>query len=277
MSDISEKINRISYDASQAYLMTGRDLTDFIKSAASDYNLNSEETKRVCEKANQTVYLGLFKDPNVDRANILFKLADHAEIVVSASEKEKAMSDYTLTPEDYRAPVVEKQASAPVEASAAEIGAAKYDITQKLASVRDRLSSMKRAMETVKVASCREAELFAGKIHELGRTMVVNGESYGDIAKIACRVVSDKGFDYVKTATAIAHIGDAIAEEGLVVNTELTKVSSAPVLNHKHPMNVACLGYAGCIEKAAAASEFLTGVEAHIAHISNAMAELEQL
>lgn len=266
-------INKIAYDAAQAFLMNKSDLTDFIKTAAVSNDLNPEEIKRVCEKANQNTYLGLFHDANTDRANIFFKLADFDEISSNISREDIAMNDYDVTPQDYR--LAGEKIAAEFEASAEDIARERHEVMQKVAAYRDRLVLMRRSVETIKVAGIRDAESAVGQIHDLCRSMVVNGESMGDITKIACRNVMGAGFGYEKTASAFAEVADAIASEGLVVKTEFTKVSSTPAINAKHPVNTAAMAFASEVEKTAAAEEFIANVDRHIAKLDSILVAAE--
>lgn len=259
-------INKIAYEASQAFLMNKSDLTSFIKEASVRHDLNPEEIKRVCEKANQNSYLGLFHDPNTDRANIHFKLADFDQIHCAIADEEIAMNDYDITPQDYRL-TGEKLASVEYEATAADIERERHEVMQKVAGYRDSLVLLRRSMETIKVAGYRDAESAVGKIHDLGRSMVINGESMGDIAKIACRNVIANGFQHEKTAACFAEVAQAISDEGLYVKTDMTKISSTPAINAAHPINSAALDFAKEIEKSAAAEEFLGNVDRHIAKL----------
>lgn len=269
MSDVSDLINRISYDASQAYVLSRSDLNNFIKCAASEHNLNPEMIKRVCEKANQNVYLGLFKDPATDRANIQFKLADFEQITGELKNEESAMNDYVSAPADYRMGETKIASADGFESSDADNAREKHEIMQKIAFARDNVTLLRRAMETVKVASQREAEIEFGKMHEMCRSMVISGESLGDISKIACTAISAKGIEFMKTAEAFAYIGGALEAEGLKVSDEFTKISSVPAINHDHPMNRASFLYAEHIEKSAAAESVIDGIEAHLTQLNN--------
>jgi len=259
-------INKIAYEASQAFLMNKSDLTTFIKTAAVAQDLNAEEVKRVCEKANQNTYLGLFHDPNTDRANIQFKLADFDEISGAIALEDIAMTDYDATPQDYRL-VGEKLASAELEPTAADVEKERHEIMQKVAMYRDRLVLLRQSMETIKTAGYRDSESAVGRIHDVCRSMVVNGESMGDITKIACRNVMAVGYGHEKTAAAFAEVAQTISDEGLVVKTEFTKISSTPAINTRHPVNVAAVEFAAEVEKTAAAEEFIANVDRHIARL----------
>lgn len=276
MPPVVDVINQIAYDATQAYLLRAQDLTEFIKTAAVANGLNNEMIKRVCEQANKNTYLGQYHNANVDRSNIVFPYADFDRIKSAVNDEDTAMKDYGTSPDDYRM-VVEKTASAPeYEQSPQDKARDKHESLQKVAALRDKLRGLRQGMETVKIAGLRHAELCVGRMHELGRNMVANGENYGDIMKIACRHVKAQGYGFEKTASALAYVGEAIAESGLTVTSTMTKISSVPSINGSHPMNVSALGYASELEKVAAANEFISGVNTHIAKLDAIIDVIEQ-
>lgn len=263
MASLVETINEISYDCSQAFLMKAIPLNDSIKDAVSNHGLNSETCKRICEKCNQTVYLGLFKNPETDRANIKFPLADFEQIWGTIKDEEHAMTDYISAPQDYRTDTT-KTASLAFDASMADSSHERLEIMNKIADAKGKLGLLRLGMETVKAASLRDADIIVGKIHEQARTMAVMGESFGDVVKIACRNVEEHGLGLEKSAQVLAYIGGAIQDEGLKLDMELTKLSSVPAVNPKHPFNAAVLDYTVCLEKAASASEVITGIDSHV-------------
>jgi len=272
MSHISDSINEISYNASQAYMLTKADPSEFIKTAASHSGMNHEMVKRVCEKTNQNIYLKLFEDPSTNRARIEFPMADYEKISSELDTEGSAMKDYNVTPSDFRSSI-EKDASATMEKTAsAEMS--QHDIAQqknvymhKVASYRNSVQLLRNSVETLKIASLRDAELALGEMHDISRGMVINGNSLGDITKIACKNVISSGFSHEKVAACLNYIGTALVKEGLAVDTGFTKISSAPA-DKNHPMNTLAVAYAIAIEKTAGFEEMIAGIDGRISHLN---------
>ena len=267
----SNKIRSLGYAAAQDYLVKGKDLNATVSELCRGEN--QEMTKRVCELANQQVYLTLFNRPGSNRANIKFSPATMDGVNVELKSQEKAMSDYSNTPKDYR----QKTASDIIfKSEATPASNEKIGIIQKIASTENKLNLLRSSMLTMKIACERDSMSKISTMHRHARTMVVQGESLGDVAKIACRSVMEQGLDHIKVATVMDYIGTEIAKEGLKVSNEFTKISSMPV-SHKNPMNVLAREYVESVEKTAGFADVIAGIDAHIAHVCAVMEKAEAL
>lgn len=267
----SNKIRSLGYAAAQDFLVKKADLNRTI--AGLCRGENEEFTKRVCEQANQQVYLTLFNRPGSNRGNIKFNPATPDGVNAELRSQEEAMNDYATTPKDFRQKTASDFDFKPEIAPASN---EKRNILQKIAAVESKLQLLRSSMVTMKVACERDAMDKIAGMHRNTRAMIVHGESLGDIAKIACRSVSDQGFDHMKVAAAMNYIGTEIAKEGLKVSHEFTKISSMPVSN-RNPMNVLAREYVESVEKTAGFDDIIAGIDSHISHVVSVREKAEAL
>jgi hypothetical protein len=75
----------------------------------------------------------------------------------------------------------------------------------------------------------QKAEDSVMKISSYCKGLVFNGESFGDMAKLAMRYTKDRGFDMEKTARIYSTIGGYLEDKGFKVSTDLTKTSSLKI------------------------------------------------
>lgn len=258
-----ELINETSKKASEDYLASGECMNEYILSVALEHKLNEEIIKRICERANQAVYLSLFNNPSVNRKNIEFDTANSDRIAKEVNESESSMQDYDLIPVDYRKGSIPEE-SVPME----DLGGVINDcIPQiKVASIavgrRDHgvyagvLSQLERVMQSEK----NNVEKLAAMIRRDTVSMISNNESIADIAKLACRYVRSKGIGHEKLAQVYNEIHDDMLTSGYSVNSEFTKISSAP-LDMQSPVFAPSFELAFGLEKIAALGEMIGRVK----------------
>jgi len=236
MSEIIQNIKEIAHKVSEDYLLFGKDMNEALISAYEGGEIENEEVlKRICEHANQNVYLGLFNDPATNKANIAFKIADYNSIIPIIRESENAMNALNTPPEDFR-----KKLSTTVEAEPEEEGAEESEPENKfglqkqseLQTVIEYRNAIKNLLDKVDMMKCAEekvAEEAFNKMNKDARILVAKGDSLGDISKIAVRCVKEKGGDFEKIAQAYDLIHKDLTDNGFYVNTEFTKISSMKI------------------------------------------------
>jgi len=270
----SNKVRSTSYTVANEYVNSGKVPCSYIAELCAGEN--TEFISRVCEMTNQQIYLALFHKPGTNKAAIKFPTATLSGVLAELKRQETPMSinDYNEAPVDYRASSV-KVASYELDTSI-EASNEKRMVLQKIASAKSKLELLRASMETMKVASERDAEACAEQMHRYCRNMVLSGDGFGDIAKVACRAVAESGLGHDKVAAAIDFVGQSIAQEGIKINDEFTKVSSAPVQLNS-PMNKSAINYAIAIEKVAGLNDVIAGIDNHIKHVESVYAKAESL
>lgn len=224
MSELITKIKELAHDVSEDYLITGKDMNEsLLLLYKGDEIENDEVLKRICEFANQNVYLSLFSNPEVSNANITFDMADSAKILEDAQESEDAMKNYNTPPQDFRSSL-EIVVAPEIES---------IDEGEKLASLntvveyRQVLRNLLSNIETMKTAEEHNAEISFDKIAGDAESLVLQGESLGDIAKIASRYVKENmGGDVIKIAACYDVIHKELKKKKVKVKTGFTKVSA---------------------------------------------------
>lgn len=261
MPEIIDTIKELSHKIAEDYLLVQAPMTDAVIDLYDSGLIENEEiAKRVCEHANQNVYLAKFHDPNIDKSNIKFELADSKEVGDHIKKSENEMKDYLLPPNDFRnsepSPVA-TAAATEVADDSANIKLAALNECQTYLQLYERLHNR---MEIIKNAAAAEAEDAFNKMANDAKVMVAGGDSIGDIAKIAARCVEIDGLNMEKVARAYDIIHRELVNSGFHVKTEFTKISSMRV-NTESEMLKPVRAFAVAIEKVAAATEMCDGIQ----------------
>jgi len=222
-----DNIKNTAHKASEDYLLTGVDMNDTILDSyhAGDVS-NLEVLKRICELANQNVYLSLYHDEDTDKKNISFVLADFNNLKTEILKSEKAMENYATPPGDFRSLltlIVGKDAG---NIQQAPNNGEKLAEFQKVGNYRNVFEAFISDVESLRYSEIQNAEKAFLKIAHDTKIMVSNGESIGDMAKISSRFAKEAGLDPMKVAAAYNIIHQDLVNDGFTVNTEFTKVSS---------------------------------------------------
>ena len=253
--DIIQRIKNIAHEVSENYLLFGSSMNESISQKFDKGEIdNTEMLKRICEHANQNVYLSKFQDKDA-RGNIIFDLADFGEIKKNIDESEKSMELYDRPPEDFRSSleiavdkIVEDRAgeekTAGMDKEAAHVLSEYKQVFVKLAS----------AAESLKTESMGEVESSLNLMFGDAKRMVANGEYLGDIAKIASRCAQEDNINPYPVAKAYGIIEKELSNSGFDVNTEFTKVSSLKI-NHASAVLRPVKAMAMAIEKVSAFEE----------------------
>jgi len=271
MSILNQQIKQMAYDAATAYLNEGVNLNESIKDMHDNGKIKNDEIlKRVCEAANNTVYMTLFKNKNIDRSQIKFPLADSALLLKTIDQESGVMVDdksidYLIAPQIE--PVIKTAAlSDGMEKIAGDMsesakrGKITYTI-QKLAQIDDAARKLVYNLEMIKTASERRSESLLAEYINHGLDTVSARESFADMTKIAMRsVVEDFGDRGVKIIQSVSgHAFEKIASRGFTVNTELTKLSSMNI-NGDNDLSRTAQELVLELEKAAACKKMITGI-----------------
>jgi hypothetical protein len=238
--ELIQSIKSISHKISEDYLLFGKNMNNSIVEAYFNGEIgNNEVLKRICEHANQNVYLGLFNDPSVNKANITFDLADFNQIIPIIRESELSMNDIKTPPEDFRNKLTsrvttpthynetaqEQEDDQMNEAKSVEKQAQLYEVVQ----YRDVLKNFMDKIAVMKCAEEKVAEESFEKMRHDAKIVVAKGDSIGDLAKIASRNIKEMGGDFVKVAQAYDEIQKELVSNNFHVNTEFTKLSSMKI------------------------------------------------
>ncbi len=226
MSEIIKKIKNLAHKVSEDYLLLNTDMNGALISLVQDGSIkNLEILKRICEQANQNVYLALFHDPEIDNSNIVFDIAEFDQISSNAKNSEEAMKDYSTPPEDYRT-ALEISISSNINDALDEDGE-KLAALNEVVECRQSIRNLLNRVEIMKTAEMRVAEESLNKMASDAKTLVANGESLGDIAKIASRHVKENiGADAVKIAECYDIIHKDLVNSNFNVKIGFTKISS---------------------------------------------------
>jgi hypothetical protein len=217
-----DKIRDIAYAVVEAFTKNKTPLNDAILQVADTID-NEEVLKRVCELVNQNVYLSLFHAPGVDRSNIIFDIADFEKIKQGMSK----MNDYAVAPSDFRRTLT--VTAVPVEIAPTVDKTAAINDKYLLISERD---SLKRAADMfllIKTSEVHSVEKNFNRLLKDSMVIVHQGESIGDMAKIACRNISEMGLNPNKIMNIYSDVAKLISDEGYSVREDFTKISSQKI------------------------------------------------
>jgi hypothetical protein len=240
MSDLIQHIKDLAHKVSEDYLLFGNDMNKELTNLYLSGEIENDEIlKRICEHANQNVYLGLFNDPTINKANITFTIADFNTIIPIIRESEKAMNTLNTPPKDFRADLTSTvKSNTEMENYDEDNVGTEVPNLKKLAHLETAIyyrNAVKDFLDKVSIMKCAEEkvaeESFDKMLHD-ARILVAKGDSIGDLSKIAARSIKDKGGDFMKVAQAYDMIHKNLIEDNYNVKTEFTKLSSMHI-NHK--------------------------------------------
>lgn len=263
MSEIIDIIKKSAHQIAEDYLLIGSNMTDALINLYESGAIDNEEIlKRTCEQANQNVYLSLFHNPEIDKSNIQFNLADFGKVKEKIHQSEQEMKEYTSPPKDFRSSISREVSDKP---------AAEVPINEniKLAAInqcetyRSWFKRLYDRIELIKQASVAEAENSFNKMAYEAKLMIANGESIGDIAKIASRYVNEDGLSMEKVAKAYDIIHRDLVKNGFHVKTEFTKTSSYKI-NPNAEILKPIRSFSLALEKISAADEMCAEIKKRI-------------
>jgi len=228
MSEIIDTIKDLAHRVSEDYLILGKDMNSSLISLVQDGSIeNLEILKRVCEHANQNVYLALFHDPEVDNSNIVFDIAEFNNISSNAKKSEEAMKDYNTPPDDYRSTL--EIAVMPVDKGEKSENEKLGELNE-VVEFRQTVRNLLNRVGIMKSAEVKSAEESLNKMASDAKTLVANGESLGDISKLAARHVKENiGGDALKIAKCYDIIHKDLVDSNFMVKTGFTKISSQTI------------------------------------------------
>jgi hypothetical protein len=267
MPELIQHIKDLSHKVSEDYLLFGKDMNDCLVELYQNGEIENEEVlKRICEHSNQNVYLGLFNDLSVNKANITFKIADFNTIIPIIRESEIAMNSLNTPPEDFRAKLSSAVTKNNELENADEDNAAtevpnmkKFAGLETIVYYRNAIKDFSDKIEMMKCAEEKVAEQSFEKMFHDARIIVAKGDSLGDLSKIAARSIKEKGGDFMKVAQAYDMICNTLEENNYNVNTEFTKISSLNI-NHKSEILQPVHLFSDAIMKIAAFNEMKTNL-----------------
>jgi hypothetical protein len=262
MPDIIQSIKELAHKASEDYLLFGKSMNETLISAMNNGEIeNPEILKRICEQANQNVYLSLFHSPNANRSNITFELADFNKIMTSSRESEQAMKDYKAPPKDFRSDL--EMIIEPIFDQAKEQSEKTAELRE-MVGYRQKLKNFLSSVEMMKTSEMLAAERFANDIARDAKVLVARGETFGDIAKIAARHVKEQvGGDFMKVAELYDMIGTSLKDD-FHINNVFTKLSSQRI-NERAEFLIPVRGFSESIAKIAGLSEMEESLKKRIA------------
>lgn len=259
MSDVIDTIKNLAHKVSEDYLILGKDMNESLISLVQDGSIeNLEILKRICEHANQNVYLSLFHDPEVDNSNITFEVAEFNDISSNAKKSEEAMKDYNTPPDDYRSTF---EIAVIPEDKGEKSESEKLGELNEVVEYRQTLSNLLNRVEIMKTAESNLAEDALNRMANDAKTMVANGESLGDICKIAARHVKENiGGNAMKIAECYDIIHKDLMNSNFIVKTGFTKISSQRI-NKKSSILKPVEEFSMCMTKISGLSEMEDGLK----------------
>lgn len=260
---IIHRIKKIAHEASEGFILFGNDMTEAIQQKYNDGVIdNKEMLKRICEQANQNVYLAKFNSGE-DRGNIIFPIANCDSIQENIDESEQSMELYETPPEDFRSAlelVVDSARQEQVEKTAG-LQKLSGESVNEANEFRNRFAQFSNAIGMMKTAAEQEFESGFNVMHHNAKRIVANGDSLGDMAKIACRSVQEDGLNPNGVMKAYGIIEKDLGNSGFNVRNDFTKISSLKI-NHRSLTLRPVKEMAMAIEKIAVLDEMKTKVDA---------------
>jgi hypothetical protein len=273
--DLIEQIRTIAHKAAEDYLVSGIGMNETILSNI-DEDSNSEIIKRICELANQNVYLSIFNDKNTDKGSISFDMANSDEVISALQQSESAMDDYKVDPNDFRNSLEIAVMSPIVEPEAVMDGNEKVATLHEISDTKQSFEKLLRSVETMKFAEYKSMESSFNQIERDTKAMVHNGDSIGDIAKIAMLSIDADKNVRMKIASIYNEIASEMKKSGFIVKEEITKISSLTV-NRDSAIVRPAREFALSLQKYAAFNEMAENLKTMISLYSQCEKEIDKL
>lgn len=252
-----DTIKNIAHQIAEDYLLTNKDMNNALLGIYRKGDIeNLEVLKRICETANQNVYLALYQDEDTDKTNITFILVDYNKLQKEIRKGENAMEKYLTPPNDFRELLTMVTGNTPTEMPSLPDESIKTAELHKISRYKDVFEAFVSDIESLKTHELLNTEKAFEKMSNHAKIMVSNGESLGDISKIASRHVDSIGHDFKKVALAYDLIHKNLKESNFNVKTGFTKTSSSKI-NRNSTMLKPVDEYIVAIEKVAALNEML--------------------
>jgi hypothetical protein len=269
--DIISSIKAMAHKVSEDFLLLGGNMNDAIVELHRSGQIENDEVlKRVCEHANQNVYLAILYNPQTDRSAIKFDLADYGQIKSTLNQSEKDMQTYEAPPTDYRKdsdifPDNLDSVTITIKGDGAQTKTAALETA---IAQRASLNGFASRIEAIRHSEVNNVERLFTKIANDTKLMVVNNESIADIAKIAVNHVRSLGLGKLeKVASVYDTIHKELVASGYHVNTEFTKISSLKPRADSEMLQPV-VEMVSSLEKIAGFDEMLVNVKAQIAEMS---------
>jgi hypothetical protein len=270
--DIISTIKELSHKVSEDFLLLNKDMNDSIIDLYRSGQIENDEIlKRICEHANQNVYLAILYDPQTDRSAIKFDLADYEKIKSTLNQGEKDMKTYETPPVDYRkdTEIFPENLDSVAITTKDDSAQTKTASLNTLVAYRDTLNGFASRIESLKQSEIHNVESLFTKIANDTKLMVVNNESIADIAKIAINHLKSIGIGKLeKIASVYDTIHKELVNSGYHVNTEFTKISSLKT-NADSEMLKPVVEMANSLEKISGFNEMLDSVKSKLSFINN--------
>jgi len=265
-SELITKIKETAHKISEEYLLLNTSMNDTLLGMYSAGEIENEEIlKRICEQANQNVYLALFNNPDTENHNITFDIADFSNILNNSKEGKGAMNDYNTPPKDFRS-AIEIVVAGPMDKEASDNDS--LDLRTAV-EYRQVLRNVRGSMESIKTAELKVAERSFDEMLVNTRDMISNGESIGDISKIASRYVKEEmEGDFMKVAECYDIFHKELINNGFKVKTGFTKTSSLSI-NSNSKMLEPVKEFAFSMAKISGAQDMINGLDRAISRFDS--------
>lgn len=255
--ELNDQIKNTAHDIAENYLLTQSNMNDALLELYQGGEIeNLAILKRICELANQNVYLSLYQDEDTDKSNLKFDIVDFDKLKTEVKKGENAMDKYRTPPKDFRSLLTIVVGAEPEKVPALSNDGEKLAELQNVSRYGNAIAAFVSDIESLRCHELQNVEKAFEKMSHDTKLMVSNGESLGDIAKMAGRYVKDVGFDYMKVAAAYEVINNTLKDSGFNVKTEFTKISSFKI-NNNADMFKPVSSFITSIEKVAALNDML--------------------
>lgn len=266
MADMLDTIRRIAHKAAEDYLVKGASMEATILAELDD-EANSEIIKRISELANQNVYLSKYNNPNVNRGTISFDMANSDNIISELQQSESSMDDYLISPNDFRddLDIAVAVPSTVFEPEMPDVmsGTEKVAALREISDSRESFEKLLAQVNTMKFAEYRSMEAAFNEMEKSAKAMVFNGDSIGDIAKIAMLSVDADKNVRMKIAAIYDEIATNLRKSGFLVRDDITKLSSLSI-NRNSPIVRPAQEFALSLQKYAAFNEMAENLKTMI-------------
>ena len=186
-----------------------------------------------------------------------FYTREFLQLKEQIQKSEQAMKDYQTPPDNFKLSLDKVSHFTGSEIKESEH--VKLAELNELVEQRTTFRNFHNSMENLKNVEVYAAENSFNKMAYDAKLMIANGESIGDIAKIAMRYVKEQGSDMKKIAAAYDIIHKDLIDSGFHVKTGFTKTSSMKINNSSKVLEPV-LDFTLSIEKIAAIDDICKNV-----------------
>jgi len=216
--NIIQIINNLAAKIANEYIDNGISPEITITSLIADSKIDNEEIlSRICEKANQNIYISIFNSTE-SRGDIKFPLSKKEDFIHYFKKVDPV---YSTTPKDYKEYCFTIKTASPKKTIYD-----KLDAINDVINMRNKLAHFVKKVESMCYDENNIQQKCVQEFEKIANELIQSNQSIVDYAKLSDKVIENTtDLNPFLFNEKIASIADSISKRSISVNTKLTKLA----------------------------------------------------